>query len=156
MQWPVQAGSLLQLHGPTLDGAPFDLGSQRGKVVLVVFWHTGCAVCLDKMPELRANAAGWAGQRFSLVTVQTDEREQAARDYWRLVGSTQAGRRDAVRWPVLWRGQAGYVDNLSGTPARWPLSILVGADGRELQRWEGRMPAEAWDRIADEMAGLTP
>jgi thiol-disulfide isomerase/thioredoxin len=44
-----------QIEGKTIEGAPFKLSSLKGKVVLVMFWSTGCAVCRDKMPELRNN-----------------------------------------------------------------------------------------------------
>ena len=39
---------------------------QSGKVVLLMFWSTGCAVCRDKMPELRQNYEGWAGKPHAL------------------------------------------------------------------------------------------
>ena len=33
------------IEGKTLDGKPFKLSMLKGKVVLVMFWSTGCAVC---------------------------------------------------------------------------------------------------------------
>ncbi|RYG07515.1 MAG: TlpA family protein disulfide reductase, partial [Burkholderiales bacterium] len=41
------------VEGRTIEGQPFKLAALKGKVVLVMFWSTGCAVCRDKMPELR-------------------------------------------------------------------------------------------------------
>ena len=46
---PVLAASavatiLPQIEGTTIDGKPFKLASLKGKVVLVMFWSTGCAV----------------------------------------------------------------------------------------------------------------
>lgn len=70
--WAAQGPVLPVLRGTTLEGRAFDLAALRNKVVMVVFWSTGCPVCRDKMPELRANARGWAGQPFELVTVCTD------------------------------------------------------------------------------------
>ena len=32
----------LQLSGPTLDGAAFNLQSLRGRVVMLFFWNTDC------------------------------------------------------------------------------------------------------------------
>jgi thiol-disulfide isomerase/thioredoxin len=57
---PVQAAqgpAVPLLRSTTLEGQPFDLAALRGKVVMLVFWSTGCPVCRDKMPELRANAS---------------------------------------------------------------------------------------------------
>lgn len=53
-----------QVEGKTIDGTPFKLSSLnckgKGKVVMVMFCSTGCAVCRDKMPELRTTKAGTA------------------------------------------------------------------------------------------------
>ena len=51
-----------RLDGNTLEGRPFSLETLRGKVVMLFFWNTDCVPCLQKMPELRANAAGWRGK----------------------------------------------------------------------------------------------
>lgn len=37
----------------SLDGRPWSLQSQRGKVVLLDFWATYCGPCLEAMPEMR-------------------------------------------------------------------------------------------------------
>ena len=69
-----------QIEGKTIDGSPFSLATLKGKVVLVMFWSTGCAVCRDKMPELRNNYEGWAGKPFELVAINTDTRVQDFRE----------------------------------------------------------------------------
>lgn len=38
----------------SLDGQQFDLGSLRGKVVVLDFWFTGCAPCLEEIPKLNS------------------------------------------------------------------------------------------------------
>lgn len=45
------------LQVTTLDGAAYDLASQRGKWVIVNYWATWCGPCLKEMPELSALAA---------------------------------------------------------------------------------------------------
>lgn len=41
----------------TLDGANFDLASQRGKWVIVNYWATWCTPCLKELPDISAYVA---------------------------------------------------------------------------------------------------
>lgn len=38
----------------TLDGANFDLASQRGKWVIINYWATWCTPCLKELPDISA------------------------------------------------------------------------------------------------------
>lgn len=134
-----------QVEGKTIDGNPFKLASLRGKVVLVMFWSTGCAVCRDKMPELRTNYEGWAGKPFELVAVSTDTRIQDLLDYERIISRTVPLKQ---RFVQLWTGESGYKDNLGKHP-QLPAAFLMDKTGKIVERYVGRIPPEAWDRIAD-------
>ncbi len=134
-----------QLEGKTIDGTPFDLGMLKGKVVLVMFWSTGCAVCRDKMPELRSNYSGWAGKPFELVAVSTDAKVQDLLDYERIISRTVPMKE---RFVQVWTGETGYKDNL-GKHAMLPAAYLVDKTGKVVERYVGRIPPEAWDKIAD-------
>jgi len=136
---------LPQIEGKTIDGAPFNLSVLKGKVVLVMFWSTGCAVCRDKMPELRSNYAGWAGKPFELVAVSTDGRVQDLLDYERIISRTVPMKQ---RFVQLWSGESGYKDNL-GKHTMLPAAYLLDKTGKVVERYVGRIPPEAWDRIAD-------
>lgn len=133
------------LEGQTFDAQRFTLASQRGKVVMVLFWSTGCAVCRDLMPELRANHAGWAGKPFELVTVSTDARRIDALDYERLleriVPLTQ-------RFPSLWRPDPDHKDSF-GVIASVPTTFVIDPAGRVVEQYVGRIPPAAWDRVAE-------
>lgn len=133
------------LRGTGLDGKPLSLDALRGRVVLVFYWNTGCAVCRDKMRELRANLVGWQGQPFSLIGVNSDVRRQDWLEYERLVSSTIP---IAQRFPSMWSGDASYVDSME-RPVQWPSACLIDKAGRLVERYRGRIPAEAWDRIAE-------
>lgn len=140
-----QSPAPASVQGMTLEGKPFRLASLKGKVVLVMFWSTGCAVCRDKMPELRQNYEGWSGKPFEMVLVATDRQVGDVLDYERILSRTVPLRQ---RFIQLWAGGPGYGDNL-GTPARLPATYVIDKRGVVVERYEGRVPAEAWDRIAD-------
>lgn len=133
------------LQGNTIEGNAFQLSSLKGKVVLVMFWSTGCAVCRDKMPELRTNYEGWTGKPFELVAVSTDRRMQDVVDYDRIIARTVPTKQ---RFVQLWMGDASYRDNL-GQHAQLPAAYLLDKSGKIVERYVGRIPPEAWDRIAD-------
>jgi peroxiredoxin len=136
---------LPQIEGKTIDGSPFKLSSLKGKVVLVMYWSTGCAVCRDKMPELRSNYEGWMGKPFELVAISTDNRVQDLLDYERIISRTVPIKQ---RFIQLWSGENDYKDNL-GKHAQLPATYLVDKTGKIVERYTGRIPAEAWDKIAD-------
>lgn len=142
------AGTVLpapHIEGKTVEGKPFGLPSLKGKVVLVLYWSTGCAVCRDKMPELRTNYEGWAGKPFELVAVNTDARMRDMLDYENIIARTVPIRQ---RFVQLWAGDSSYRDNL-GKHAQLPAAYLIDKSGKIVERYVGRIPPEAWDRIAD-------
>lgn len=145
---PATAAAPVALAGKTLQGQAIDLAQWRGKVVMLFYWNTSCVVCLEKMPELRANAAGWRAKPFVLVLVSTDRRRADVEAYLRTV---QAIEPDAVQVPLLWAGEAGYRDTVASRKERMPLTVVLDTRGRVAHRIEGRMAPEAWDAVADLM-----
>ena len=85
------------VEGKTIEGKPFKLDSLKGKVVLVMFWSTGCAVCRDKMPELRQNYEGWAGKPFEMVLVSTDRAMADLDAYEKIISRTKRCLSGTVR-----------------------------------------------------------
>ncbi len=134
-----------RIEGRSLDGKSFDLGAQRGKVVMVVFWSTACAVCRDTLPELRANYAGWRGKPFELVVIATDTRRQDVVDYEKLLERIVPM---TDRFPSLWRGEPAHRDGF-GVVGQLPATFVLDREGRIVERFNGRVPPEAWDRVAE-------
>lgn len=144
--WAVQPGDMPTLKGHTLANDFFSLAAQRGKVTLVVFWSTDCAVCHNKMSELRANAQGWRGKPFELITVSLDRKLQDTADYERLVLATVLNKDE--RLLSLWAGDPSYQSSIE-RPAHLPAAFLIDKAGKVVEQYSGRIPPEAWDRIAD-------
>ncbi len=134
-----------QIDAQTIDGKPFKLAALKGKVVLVMFWSTGCAVCRDKMPELRNNYEGWVGKPFEVVAISTDSQMQDLMDYERIISRTVPMKQ---RFVQIWAGSPGYKDNL-GKHAMLPAAYLLNKEGKVVERYIGRIPADAWDKISD-------
>lgn len=133
------------IEGQLSDGRLVRLADFRGRVVLVFHWSTRCAVCMDKMPEFRANLLGWTGRSFSVLGVNHDPRLQDFQGYERLVEQTVP---HAQRFASIWAGSPGFADT-TGLPDGLPFTLLVNAQGAVVQRYAGRIPAQAWDLIAE-------
>ena len=133
------------LTGQTLDGRPYDLRQDEGKVVLVFFWSTDCPVCRDKMPELRANFEGWRDKGFQLLAVNVDKSIEAVRTYEAILNRVVP---PAQRFPWLWRGSSVHRDSF-GSLTHVPTSFLLDRKGRPVRQFRGRIEAELWDDIAE-------
>ena len=56
-----------------LDGSKFDLGSERGHVVLLNLWATWCGPCRFEIPELGQLHERYASKKFKVIGVSVDE-----------------------------------------------------------------------------------
>ena len=131
-------GAWAEPLGRDATGRMVDANDFKGRVLLVFRWSTACAVCMDKWPELRANARGWLGRPFTLVAISTDA-EPAWRDYERLVASLQPSPSNIVSLRA----------DADPRIARLPVTEMRDAQGRTVSRIEGRVPAALWDDLAD-------
>ena len=129
--WPAtQATPPLHLAG--LDGSDWDLARLRGKVVLVNFWASWCAPCVDELPVLGALARDAQAQgRLAVVGVNyresldTIERFTAAHP---------------IGYPVL-RDRSGEMFK-RWTAGVMPTTILVDRQGRARWRSAGEIAAD--------------
>ncbi|RVT50933.1 peroxiredoxin family protein [Rubrivivax albus] len=143
--WLGHQASATALTGRSDDGAAVDLPSLRGQVVMLFFWSTACPVCLDKLPELRRNLAGWTGQPFVVVAVNHDA-ERA--DYDRHARLRQQFLPPNPQWIDLWRGAPGHRDDLGPLPTQAPVTVLLDRQGRVRLRVVGRIAPYLWDEVA--------
>jgi cytochrome c biogenesis protein CcmG/thiol:disulfide interchange protein DsbE len=109
-------GSLApQIAGTTLDGAPFDLTSLRGRPVIVNFWGPTCLPCRDEFPLFEQQLAAHAADGFSIVGVLTYDGPDDARTFiaqygatWPTVEDPSGTIRTAYR--VVGRPQSYFID----------------------------------------------
>ncbi len=66
----------------SLDGATVNLAALRGKVVVVSFWTTRCAICAAEVPKLNKLADTYKGKNVIFLGLTTDS-EAKVKDYLR-------------------------------------------------------------------------
>jgi cytochrome oxidase Cu insertion factor (SCO1/SenC/PrrC family) len=139
----------LELEGKTLENKDFQLSSLKGKVSLVMFWSTDCPVCRDKMSELRDNVKGWSNKPFELVLVSVDKNVRDVEDYFKYLSQIVPTKQ---RFTQLWAGNTNYKDNISANQMQLkqlPITYLINKDGKVVAIYNGRIPAQMWDDIAE-------
>ena len=137
------------VSGIGMDKKPFQISSLKGKVVMLMYWSTDCAVCRDKMPELRENVRGWADKPFELVLVSVDKRMKDVDSYNAIINASVPTKQ---RFTQLWAGEPSYKDNLATAQLprnQLPVTYLIDKTGKLVERNYGRIPPELWDTIAE-------
>jgi peroxiredoxin len=134
------------LVGRTMQPATVDLAQLKGKVVLLFFWSTDCAVCLDKLPELRRNLEGWRGKDFVIVAVSQDRSMADLKAYEQVLDKVAPPN---AQMKIVWRRDAVHRDNFGELPTKTPTTVVIDRSGKIVKTVTGRMPAELWDDIAE-------
>jgi peroxiredoxin len=65
----------------TIDGTPYALQSQLGKVVLVNFWATWCEPCIEEMPSMQQLRDRLGGEGLEIIGVNFKEGEPRIRTF---------------------------------------------------------------------------
>jgi thiol-disulfide isomerase/thioredoxin len=140
---PGAAGALFAQSLNDLSGKPQALGQWKGKPLLVNFWASWCAPCVQEMPELSELAAKDGGKHFNVIGIGIDSPAN-------LVEFT---RKTKVAYPL-------YVGGLSGTDLSrelgnanggLPFTVLIGADGQVRKTYLGRLK---FDQLRADLAKL--
>jgi peroxiredoxin len=115
--WTGDATPALELADT--EGKLHRLSDYRGSAVLVNFWATWCAPCLEEMPSIEALRTALQGKPFVVLAVNVGESARVAREF---AGTMTLG------FPLL-------LDRDTRTAKAWgarvlPASFVVGPDGR--------------------------
>ncbi|HEY6943216.1 TlpA disulfide reductase family protein [Dokdonella sp.] len=130
------------LELPDPDGRPQSLARWDGKLVLLNFWASWCAPCVEEMPLLDRTQQRLAARGLQVVGIAADD-----------AGATRAFLREhPVSYPVLVddpvSARADDASNRFGNARDvLPYSVLIGRDGRILAQRYGNFSEtslEAW------------
>jgi thiol-disulfide isomerase/thioredoxin len=137
------AASLYSQSLNDLSGKPQALAQWKGKPLLVNFWASWCAPCVQEMPELSALAAKDGGKRFHVIGIGIDSPSN-------LVQFTQKTK---VAYP-LYVGGIGATDlarGLGNDKGGLPYTVLIGADGKVIKTYLGKLK---FDQLKADLARL--
>ena len=116
-----------------LDGKSFDVGSEKGNVVLLNVWATWCGPCRFEIPELEALHKKYSDRGLRVVGVSVDE--SGADTVKQFVAENK------MTYPIALDAQ-GLVANVLRTTVL-PTSVIIGRNGRIVWRKIGPvMPNE--------------
>jgi peroxiredoxin len=119
-----------------LDGRQARLGDLRGKVVLVNFWSTDCAPCMQEMPGLVQTWTRYSPRGFETLAISTRDDPPFA-----VIGFASSRR---LPFAVA-MDQTGDIAHRFGDVAFTPTSVLIDRRGRIVERWIGVSDFEKLD-----------
>jgi thiol-disulfide isomerase/thioredoxin len=114
-----------------LNGHSRRLSEFRGRPLLINVWASWCGPCKQEMASLERLAWGELAQQFDVIGISTDDDLSEAAGWLERSHSTISQFIDTRR----------EMENILGA-SRIPLTVLVGADGRVLDKIYG---AREWD-----------
>lgn len=119
-----------------VDGAMVESDAYRGKAMLITFFATWCAPCLQEIPTFKELHRKYEPRGFSIVALSLDESGAAP------VASLV--RRAGINYPVL-MADAGTAKNFGGVVSV-PTSFLINKEGHVVKKYPGYVPLALLER----------
>lgn len=109
----------------TLDGKKLDPADMKGRVVVLDFWATWCAPCMEEMAYLAELKKKYAGRGdFALIAISRDMDEDAFKEYLR-------ANPDKADWLHVFGDAGGVPAAAKAYGVTWiPRVIVIGHDGK--------------------------
>ncbi len=123
---PAERSAPLELAGTTLDGAPLDVATLRGRVVVVNSWASWCAPCREEMPALVELSRGADPDQVVVLGLNVTDDPEAAKDFV---------AEFAMPFPSIEDADGALLATIPGVPpASLPSTVILDPDGRVAAR----------------------
>lgn len=143
----LQGGAAPQLHGSAapslrmndLDGQPHTLEQYRGRWVLLNFWASWCAPCMDELPHLVAAQTQYGPRGLQILGPALDE----ASSVIPLV------KRFGINYPVMpdYLAADEAMRVLGNDKAALPYSVLIDPSGKIADTVLGALDPASLDKL---------
>jgi len=126
-----------------LQGQPQKLAQWRGKPLLVNFWATWCAPCVQEMPELSELAGRDGGKTFNVIGIGIDSPSNMKEFAAKL----------KIAYPLYVGGMGGtdLSKGFGNSAGGLPYTVLIGADGQVRKTYLGKLK---FDELRADLAKL--
>lgn len=130
--------TVFSLTLPGQDGQPVALARFRGRPLVLNFWATWCPPCIEEMPALSRLQPELARADIHLLGIAVDSAGNVA----------EFTRKQPVSYPLLIAGASGLelLKLLGDDAGALPFTIVIGADGKILQRIVGQADVDRLGR----------
>jgi cytochrome c biogenesis protein CcmG/thiol:disulfide interchange protein DsbE len=114
-------GKVPEYRAAMLDGRPFQLPDDQGRVLLVNIWATWCGPCRYEIPELKLLQQRHANRKFDVIGVSVDTEDAAAQ-------VREFVREQQINYPIVLDPE-GTITTLMNTTVL-PTTALIDRTGK--------------------------
>ena len=127
---------------PDVDGRPQTLDQWDGKLVLLNFWASWCAPCVEEMPLLERTQARLGARGLQVIGIAAD----ASAPTHAFLRQHPVGYPILIDDPETARNGSDVSTIYGNDRSVLPYSVLIGRDGRILAQRFGNFSADSLER----------
>ncbi|MDE2429526.1 MAG: TlpA family protein disulfide reductase [Burkholderiales bacterium] len=125
---------LMAMHLADSNGKQQALSQWKSHFLIVNFWATWCAPCVQEMPELSALQKEFSGKSIQILGLGIDSPSNIA----------EFAKKYQISYPVFSTGMEGseLARQMGNQAGGLPFTVLITADGKVAKNYLGRLKME--------------